>query len=44
MGVKNKADLDKLAGKVVYTGSVDAYFDYQQALEYRSVDLRMRSE
>lgn len=30
--------MDKLAGKVVYTGSVDAYFDYQLgALEYRSV-------
>ena len=36
--LENKADLDKLAGKVVYTGSVDAYFDYQLgALEYRSV-------
>lgn len=36
--LENKAELDKLAGKVVYTGSVDAYFDYQLgALEYRSV-------
>ena len=36
--LENKVDLDKLAGKVVYTGSLDAYFDYQLgALEYRSV-------
>lgn len=34
----NKAELDALAEKVVYTGPIDAYFDYQLgALEYRSV-------
>ena len=33
-----KASLDKLAEKVVYTGPVDAYFGYQLgALQYRSV-------
>jgi len=36
--LENKAELDKLADKVVYTGPVDAYFDYQLgALQYRSV-------
>lgn len=36
--LKQKARLDSLAGKVVYTGSIDAYFDYTLgALEYRSV-------
>lgn len=34
----NKAELDALADKVVYTGPIDAYFDYALgALEYRSV-------
>ena len=34
----NKAQLDALAEKVVYTGAIDAYFGYQLgALEYRSV-------
>ena len=34
----DKAALDALAGKVVYTGPIDAYFAYQLgALEYRSV-------
>ena len=33
-----KAELDKLADKIVYTGPVDAYFDYKLgALQYRSV-------
>ena len=36
--LENKAELDALADKVVYTGAVDAYFDYQLGtLEYRSV-------
>ena len=34
----NKAQLDALAHKVIYTGPIDAYFDFQLgALEYRSV-------
>ena len=34
----HKAELDALAHTVVYTGAIDAYFDYQLgALEYRSV-------
>ena len=34
----NKAQLDALAEKVVYTGPIDAYFDYKLGtLEYRSV-------
>ncbi|MBR1819986.1 MAG: UDP-galactopyranose mutase [Clostridia bacterium] len=34
----NKAELDALAEKVIYTGPIDAYFDYRLgALEYRSV-------
>lgn len=34
----NKGELDKVAGKVVYTGPIDAYFDYRLGyLEYRSV-------
>lgn len=34
----NKAELDSIADKVVYTGAIDAYFDYSLgALEYRSV-------
>lgn len=36
--LKEKALFDGLADKVVYTGPIDAYFDYQLgALEYRSV-------
>ncbi len=36
--LENKAELDSLAEKVVYTGPVDAYFGYRLgALEYRSV-------
>ena len=35
---ENKAELDDLADKVVYTGPIDAYFGYKLgALEYRSV-------
>jgi UDP-galactopyranose mutase len=34
----NKAELDALADRVVYTGPIDAYFDYALGtLEYRSV-------
>ena len=36
--LENKAELDVLADKVVYTGPIDAYFDYKLgALQYRSV-------
>lgn len=36
--LENKAKLDALVDKVVYTGSIDAYFDYKLGtLEYRSV-------
>lgn len=36
--LKEKAALDALAQKVVYTGSIDAYFDFRYgALAYRSV-------
>ncbi len=36
--LKDKAELDKLAGRVIYTGPIDAYFDYSLgALQYRSV-------
>ena len=36
--LENKVELDQLADKVVYTGPVDAYFDYKLgALQYRSV-------
>ena len=36
--LERKAELDALAEKVVYTGPIDAYFDYSLgALEYRSV-------
>ena len=36
--LKNKTEYDVLADKVVYTGAIDAYFDYKLgALEYRSV-------
>ena len=35
---ENKAEFDAMAEKVVYTGPVDAYFDYRLgALQYRSV-------
>ena len=35
---ENKAELDQMAEKVVYTGPVDAYFDYKLGtLQYRSV-------
>jgi UDP-galactopyranose mutase len=41
--LKNKAELDALAEKVVYTGPIDAYFDFRLGtLEYRSV--RFESE
>lgn len=36
--LENKAEYDGMAEKVVYTGAIDAYFDYKLgALEYRSV-------
>ncbi len=36
--LENKAELDAMADKVVYTGAIDAYFGYQLGtLEYRSV-------
>lgn len=36
--LKQKDELDALAAKVVFTGAIDEYFDYQLgALEYRSV-------
>lgn len=36
--LENKEEYDALAEKVVYTGAIDAYFDYKLgALEYRSV-------
>ena len=36
--LSDKAELDEIADKVVYTGAIDAYFDYKLgALEYRSV-------
>ena len=36
--LQNKAELDALADKVVYTGAIDAYFGYSLgALQYRSV-------
>lgn len=36
--LKNKAELDGLAEKVIYTGPIDVYFDYELGtLEYRSV-------
>ena len=35
---EHKAELDALADKVIYTGPIDAYFDFKLgALEYRSV-------
>lgn len=36
--LEHKAELDALADKVIYTGPIDAYFDYKLGkLEYRSV-------
>ena len=36
--LENKDELDKLAERVVYTGPIDAYFNYSLGyLEYRSV-------
>lgn len=36
--LEHKDELDSLADKVIYTGAIDAYFDYKLgALEYRSV-------
>ena len=36
--LENKEELDALAEKTIYTGAIDAYFDYKLgALEYRSV-------
>lgn len=36
--LENKKELDKLADKVIYTGPVDAYFNYDLGLlEYRSI-------
>lgn len=36
--IENKEEYDQLADKIIYTGAIDAYFDYQLGnLEYRSV-------
>lgn len=36
--LENKEQYDSIASKIVYTGAIDAYFDYKLgALEYRSV-------
>ena len=36
--LENRSELNTLADKVVYTGAIDAYFDYKlENLEYRSV-------
>ncbi len=36
--LEHKEDLNKIADKIIYTGAIDAYFDYKLgALEYRSV-------
>ena len=36
--LENKEEYSKIADKIVYTGAIDAYFDYKLgALEYRSV-------
>lgn len=36
--LRQKDELDRLAAKVVYTGAIDAYFDYRLGeLQYRSV-------
>lgn len=37
----NKAELDALSNKVIYTGAIDAYFDYcLGTLEYRKVEFK----
>ena len=37
--LQNNKELDKIADKIVYTGAIDAYFNYKLgALEYRSVN------
>ncbi len=39
--LENKAELDALADKVIYTGAIDAYFDYcLGTLEYRKVEFK----
>jgi len=39
--LENKEEYDALAEKVVYTGAIDAYFDYSLGtLEYRSVEFK----
>lgn len=36
--LENKAEYDAMANKILYTGAIDAYFDYKLgSLEYRSV-------
>ncbi len=36
--LEHKQELDRIAGKIIYTGAIDAYFGYRLgALEYRSV-------
>lgn len=36
--LENKDELNKIAGKIIYTGAIDAYYGYKfGALEYRSV-------
>lgn len=36
--LENKAELDGIANKILYTGAIDAYYDFKfGALEYRSV-------
>lgn len=38
---ENKAELDRLAKKVVYTGKIDEFYDYQFGnLEYRSLEFK----
>lgn len=40
----NKSEYDAMASKVVYTGAIDAYFDYRLGtLEYRSVRFEKKS-
>lgn len=42
--LKNKEELDSIADKVIYTGPIDAYFDYCfGALQYRSVRFETES-
>lgn len=42
--LENKAELDTLADKIVYTGAIDAYFGYKLGtLEYRSVRFEMET-